>query len=310
MPGPGAHFFYAMTSGLALSSLSKQRFGAHHILFYTLQAFVGPDIGVFGEWIFKDVLHHYPQRLQKFFMNGIHDPWGYMWCSFGLALVYMYLSRLLLKWRWLRLYSQAPLTYIQSFLLGATGGISHFFMDSLFERKSRKLEAVLATGDANKQVYPFPVAIVAIILTSLFAVFFCIYRSGPARSPPPASHQSPPRLRSLFAPLRTLLISGWMAPPCVPRSKFDSVCGCLRSAFPELWCLKSYVRSSIRLPSVCMGLFLCFVASVYVKFLEVYKTSTQYSGIGEEADVGVVIFMATYFLAPHLMCILAMHQEE
>ncbi|KAJ6375578.1 hypothetical protein OIU77_000540 [Salix suchowensis] len=51
MPGPGPHLMYAMTSGLALTTLTSGRFSPHHTLIYTVNAFFGPDIGSFSEWL-------------------------------------------------------------------------------------------------------------------------------------------------------------------------------------------------------------------------------------------------------------------
>ena len=51
MPGPGPHLMYAMGSGLCLTSISNGRFGPHHTLFYTINAFFGPDVGSFTEWL-------------------------------------------------------------------------------------------------------------------------------------------------------------------------------------------------------------------------------------------------------------------
>lgn len=59
-----------------------------------------------------------------------------------------------------------------------------------------------------------------------------------------------------------------------------------------------------------MSFALVLIATIYVGYLDWFKTTKHMSGIGEEADVGVVIFMAKYFIVPHLMCILAMHYER
>ena len=68
MPGPGPHMLYAMGSGMALTTLSDGRFSPHHTLFYTINAFFGPDIGSFSDWLSSvlgfsassvpDVIHH------------------------------------------------------------------------------------------------------------------------------------------------------------------------------------------------------------------------------------------------------------
>lgn len=114
MPGPGAHFFYAMSSGLALNSLSKNRFGAHHVLFYTIQAFFGPDIGVFTEWLFRENLHYFPERMSRF-SESIHSPFGYMRFNILFACLYSWIiSRRVLSSYLFKLYSQV---HFYSFLV-------------------------------------------------------------------------------------------------------------------------------------------------------------------------------------------------
>lgn len=114
MPGPGAHFFYAMASGLALNSLSGSQFGAHHVLFYTIQAFFGPDIGVFTEWLFRENLHYFPERLSRF-CESIHSPFGYMAWNVVFAVLYSWIisGRVLSSYA-LKLYSKV---HFCSFLL-------------------------------------------------------------------------------------------------------------------------------------------------------------------------------------------------
>lgn len=53
MPGPGAHLLYALSGGAALSRLAgpDRRFGPHHCAVYAANAFLGPDLGSFAEWL-------------------------------------------------------------------------------------------------------------------------------------------------------------------------------------------------------------------------------------------------------------------
>ncbi|TVU14140.1 hypothetical protein EJB05_37587, partial [Eragrostis curvula] len=52
MPGPGAHLLYALSGGEALSWVSGHgRFGPHHCAVYAANAFLGPDLGAFAEWL-------------------------------------------------------------------------------------------------------------------------------------------------------------------------------------------------------------------------------------------------------------------
>ncbi|KAK9925826.1 hypothetical protein M0R45_023091 [Rubus argutus] len=259
MPGPGAHFFYAMSSGLALNSLSKNQFGAHHVLFYTMH--------VLSSSLFK-------------------------------------------------LYSQASLTIIQCFLLGSAGGLSHFFLDYLFEVNTQ------LQGDISKQVYLDSILVVLGLLALLFFFFFYIYRFQ-TETPQASVQKSPPPQRSLFAALQSLFVGALRLLPfrmptletsaqrtSLPRTILASIIAWFRSNVPELWCLKGFLVRSVRLASFKMAVVLFLVASGYVKWLEFYKTSWKRPGIGEEADVGVIIFMAKYFVLPHLLCLLSMHRDQ
>ena len=53
MPGPGAHLLYALSGGAALSRVAgpDRRFGPHHCAVYAANAFLGPDLGSFAEWL-------------------------------------------------------------------------------------------------------------------------------------------------------------------------------------------------------------------------------------------------------------------
>ena len=51
MPGPGPHLMYTLAVGTGLMGVSKGRFTPHHCLIYAINAFLGPDIGSFSEWL-------------------------------------------------------------------------------------------------------------------------------------------------------------------------------------------------------------------------------------------------------------------
>lgn len=142
-------------------------------------------------------------------------------------------------------------------------------------------------------------------------IFFHLIISRFQPETPQASVQkSPPPQRSLFAALQSLFVEALRLLPfrmptletsaqrstSLPRTILASIIAWFRSNFPELWCLKAFLVRSVRLTSFKMAVVLFLVASGYVKWLEFYKTSWKRPGIGEEADVGVIIFMAKYFV--------------
>lgn len=88
MPGPGPHLMYAMGSGLCLTSISNGRFSPHHTLFYTINAFFGPDVGSFTEWLgslFGGSAHALGSSLEDL----IHHPFFYI-LLLGLPLSFLY----------------------------------------------------------------------------------------------------------------------------------------------------------------------------------------------------------------------------
>ncbi|OMO81539.1 hypothetical protein CCACVL1_12372 [Corchorus capsularis] len=87
MPGPGPHLMYAMSSGLALTHLSKGRFTPHHTLTYTLNAFFGPDIGSFSDWLSSTLFP--ASSFLSSLPDAIHHPFYYV-LILGLPLCVLY----------------------------------------------------------------------------------------------------------------------------------------------------------------------------------------------------------------------------
>lgn len=85
MPGPGPHLIYAMGSGLALTTVSNGRFGPHHTLTYTINAFFGPDIGSFSKWLGDTI----GIGLGSALAGAIHHPFYYV-LILGLPLCFFY----------------------------------------------------------------------------------------------------------------------------------------------------------------------------------------------------------------------------
>lgn len=85
MPGPGPHLIYAMSSGLALTTVSNGRFSPHHTLTYTINAFFGPDIGSFSQWLGDTI----GIGLGSALAGVIHHPFYYV-LILGLPLCFFY----------------------------------------------------------------------------------------------------------------------------------------------------------------------------------------------------------------------------
>lgn len=97
MPGPGPHLMYTMASGLALTTLTSGRFSPHHTLIYTINAFFGPDIGSFSEWL-GSILGSSLQLLGSSLADYIHDPFYYILIlGLPLCVLYTWVSKILLQ---------------------------------------------------------------------------------------------------------------------------------------------------------------------------------------------------------------------
>ncbi|XP_028548345.1 uncharacterized protein LOC110097469 [Dendrobium catenatum] len=99
MPGPGPQMMYALGSGTGLMRFSHGRFTPQHCLFYALNAFIGPDLCSFAEWMAS----FFPpgtagRRLGGLAMEFVHHPFYYILVlGFPFSLFYAWLSRVLLS---------------------------------------------------------------------------------------------------------------------------------------------------------------------------------------------------------------------
>lgn len=98
--GTGAHLLYALSGGAALSRLAgAARFGPHHCAVYAANAFLGPDLGSFAEWLasFLPSSSSAAAAVGDLAMGVVHHPFYYpLLLGFPLACLYAWLSRRLL----------------------------------------------------------------------------------------------------------------------------------------------------------------------------------------------------------------------
>lgn len=253
MPGPGPHMMYAMGTGLVLTTLTNGRFSPHHCLTYAINAFFGPDIGSFSEWLTSTI--GIGQSSVSAIADVIHHPFYYILIlGFPLSLLYSSLSKIILHKKLLDSASGAPLTRRQCFLLISAGSISHFFLDHLFEENghSSMYTWILSTGwwKNRAPVNPDAVIVVGFLCTCLIGGFIYINRIKSLKSIIKQSYQS---LQLLF----------------------------IIASLYCLWCAS-----------------------------QIYLVDPPRPAVGEEADLGVVIFLATYFFLPHSLCIMSMHPTD
>ncbi|XP_056170236.1 uncharacterized protein LOC115691740 isoform X2 [Syzygium oleosum] len=232
MPGPGPHLMYAMGSGIALTSLSGGRFAPHHTLAYTLNAFFGPDIGSFSEWLGStlSVLPGFGPAgsLGSLLADAVHDPFYYVLIlGLPLSVLYSWVSKVLLR---------------KGLLDSVSGENGHSSMYTW----------ILSTGwwKNRAPVNPDAVVVVGFLCICLICGFIYINRSKSFKSIRKRSYQS----------LTLIGIIGSLY--CV-------------------WCAS-----------------------------QIYWVNPRRAAVGEEADLGILVFMATYFFLPHGLCILSMNPKD
>ncbi|XP_020275028.1 uncharacterized protein LOC109849588 [Asparagus officinalis] len=180
MPGPGPHIIYTLTTGIGLLRLTHGRFSPHHCVVYPLNAFLGPDLGSFAQWITEFVLN-LGGGFGDLAMRIVHDPFLYVLVlGLPLSFSYSWLSNWALRRRFLDSGSGVPLNRRQCLLLLAAGSLSHFFLDHLFEENghSSMYTWILSTGwwDGRAPINPDAVIVVGLLCTSLLGGFIYINR--------------------------------------------------------------------------------------------------------------------------------------
>ncbi|KAG8484097.1 hypothetical protein CXB51_022995 [Gossypium anomalum] len=289
MPGPGPHLMYAMSSGLALTHLTRGRFSPHHTLTYTLNAFFGPDIGSFSEWL-TSVLF-LDSSVLAFLADTIHHPVYYVLIlGLPLCLFYSWASGVLVKRSLLDSVTGVPLSRKQCLLLISAGSFSHFFLDHLFERFLFHDMWLIVSDLFIPRFLKMDIRAVVGLGNSLD------FENGKS---------------SMYT---WILSTGWwinrapVNPDAVVVVGF--LCTCLiggfiyinRVALPKSTRKQSY--QSMKLIMIIASLYSFWCAS------QIYWANPRRPAVGEEADLGVLVFLATYFLLPHGLCILSMNSED
>ncbi|CAH9089960.1 unnamed protein product [Cuscuta epithymum] len=253
MPGPGPHMIYTLGSGLALMSTSNGHFSPHHCLTYSINAFFGPDIGSFCEWLSSTL--GLGGDLGSSIEPWIHDPFCYfLILGFPLSLLYSWASKFLLRKGFLDSISGVPLTKMQCFLLVAAGSLSHFFLDHLFEENghSSMYTWILSTGwwKGRAPINPDAVVIISLLCILLIGGFVYINRVSPSKR------------------------------------------------------IKKQCYQSARLILAIASLYCLWCGS------QIYVMNPRRPAVGEEADLGVLVFLGVYFFLPQWLCILSMNSRN
>ncbi|KAF9606935.1 hypothetical protein IFM89_030233 [Coptis chinensis] len=252
MPGPGPHTMYALGSGLALMNLSNGRFSPQHCIIYAINAFLGPDLGSFSEWltstlvgllefVFKEVflipflgvsaLGHHPTA----FLGSINSE-----NKFGTALGESYENK--------GVWDQVT-EAIERTKGGLWGGSVISYLKE--NGHSSMYLWILSTGwwKGRAPVNPDSVVVVGFLCTSLVGGFIYINRVKDIKS------------------------------------------------------IKMRTRQSLKLILIIASLYCLWCAC------QKYWRNPPQPAIGEEADLGVIAFLAVYFFLPHSLCIISMNSK-
>jgi hypothetical protein len=167
---------YTLAVGSALMRLTRGNFGPHHCLVYALNAFLGPDLGSFAEWL-ASVLG-VGGALGSSLMEVVHDPlWYTVVLGFPLCVFYSWASAKLLPVLSVSA-SGNSLSRKQCFFLVSAGSLSHFFLDHLFEENgnSKTYKWILSTGwwKGTAPIDADSVFVIGLLCTTLLAVFLYI----------------------------------------------------------------------------------------------------------------------------------------
>ncbi|GMH31459.1 hypothetical protein Nepgr_033302 [Nepenthes gracilis] len=253
MPGPGPHMMYALGSGLGLMGLSRGRFSPHHCVVYAVNAFFGPDVGSFSEWLTSTL--GFAQSVGSSVADLLHHPFYYaLILGFPLSLLYSWVSCLAIQKGLLDSVSGVPLTRRQCFLLVSAGSLSHFFLDHLFEENghSSTFTWVLSTGwwSSRAPINSDAVVVVGLLCSFLIVGFIYINRVRPSKS------------------------------------------------------VRMQYNQSIKLILIIASMYCLWCAS------QIYLVDPRRPAVGEEADLGVLVFLAVYFFTPHCLCIASMNSKD
>ncbi|XP_017973858.1 PREDICTED: uncharacterized protein LOC18603872 isoform X2 [Theobroma cacao] len=88
------------------------------------------------------------------------------------------------------------------------------------------------------------------------------------------------------------------------------LCTCLIGGF--IYINRTRLTKSTRKQSYQSMKLILIIASLYCLWCasQVYWVNPRRPAVGEEADLGVLVFLATYFFLPHCLCILSMDSED
>ncbi|KAK2355727.1 hypothetical protein QL285_093112 [Trifolium repens] len=111
-----------------------------------------------------------------------------------------------------------------------------------------------------------------------------------------------------------ILSTGWWQSraPVNPDSVVVVIilCACLIGGF--FYLNRASSSNSIKKKSYQSMLLMIFIASLYCLWctIQIYWITPRRPAVGEEADLGVLVFLAVYFFLPYGLCIMSMYPKD
>ncbi len=180
-----AHFFLGLSIGFILMWASDRRFTSRHLIVFSVNNYLGPDIGTLF-WFFFGRSGGTSNLFGTIIIQIFHTPYGWSVVSLLYALLWVQFTRLdlekapekALNMKWVK-DSSAKLKYSQCYELCVAGGILHFFLDILTTSGAAEYEWYISTGTWGGKAYFTWFAIIYFVIwvVTYFSLFILFSRA-------------------------------------------------------------------------------------------------------------------------------------
>ncbi|KAG4378732.1 hypothetical protein GLYMA_17G091200v4 [Glycine max] len=193
---------------------------------------------------------------------------------------------------------------MQCFLLISAGSFTHFFLDHLFEkwlqRSLSKALLIMSYIMPSNKAYPTPMSLQpcwgASFIRFSNILLFINQENGKTTT------------------YTWILSTGWWQSraPVNPDAVVVVVflCACLIGGF--FYLNRANASNSMMKKSYQSMLLVMSIACLYCLWcaIQIYWISPPRPAVGEEADLGVLVFLAIYFFLPYGLCIMSMSPKD
>ncbi|TFF95103.1 MAG: hypothetical protein EU544_03455, partial [Promethearchaeota archaeon] len=180
-----AHFFLGLSLGFILMYASRGRFSSRHVIIFSINNYIGPDIGTVF-WYFFGQQNGQSNLFGFWILQIFHTLYGWPLVALLYAWVWVYYSQIdmikdeskTLKYKWVK-NEEIKLTYRQCYELCVAGGILHLFLDALSTLGAKEYEWYLSTGTWGGKAYFTPwVFVYFVIWLGLYLSILFLFSKG------------------------------------------------------------------------------------------------------------------------------------